>query len=810
MKQAIKKILEALILALVLYPAALIADSGEDEGGVSRAEVILKQFGGSGSNSQASDTAKTNQTTATTSTFTVISPGDNSDYLAGDGECGKFLIQPPVFVPCTFRAAIEEANAHPGLDIIEFDVTGGGAQSLTPATPYDSIIDPVTIDGTTQPGFAGTPIIELNGTSAGNIGLILATGNSTVKGLVINRFSSGILSLGDNNLIAGNFIGTDATGTVDLGNLAQGVVVWEANNNVIGGTAPGSRNVISGNNDAGIWLFGTSTSGNLIAGNYIGTDASGTASLGNAYGISVTGSGGAGFNNTMGGTTAAARNIISGNAVGIWMFGSNNIIQGNYIGTDVSGAADLGNSGDGIFISIGNSNVIGGTVPGARNIISGNDSHGIGVQTISNNNVIQGNFIGTDVTGTAALGNSGSGIEIVSSDSNVIGGTTPPARNVISGNVGNGILLRGTSAQFMSRANLVQGNFIGTDSTGGLDLGNVANGIGMLYADNNSIGGMVAGEGNVISGNGRDGLNIQLTGPVGNWIEGNLIGTGVDGVSPIGNDSNGVRLYFNAVNNIIGGATPGARNTISFSAKNGIAATHSSATGNTFSDNLIFSNTGLGIDLFADGVTPNDPLDADTGYNNLQNFPVITIAFSDSFTTIQGLLHSAANNSFIVEFFSNDSCDASGYGEGQTYIGSDTVVTDSSGNAIVNVAFPVAVAEGKSVTAVATDSAGSTSEFCQCQIVVACLAMPGDANSNGDFSLGDILAIVNYYFNKPGWPACASNTKLCWVSDLLCRGDWTGNGEISLADVIQAVNKYFNKPGNWSPVATGVCCLPAP
>ncbi len=211
--------------------------------------------------------------------FTVRSIGDDPDAMPGDGVCAT------AGAVCTLRAAIQEANALGGADTINFSIPPTGAKTISPLSALPAITEAVTIDGTTQPGFAGSPIIELNGAGAGasvnGIAVTAGTG-STIKGLVINSFNaSGILlqSASGANIVQGNYIGTNIAGTAAMGNGGNGVSVLNGSpNNLIGGTAAGTRNVISANL-RGVLLTG---SGNAVAGNYIGTDAAGAADLGNA------------------------------------------------------------------------------------------------------------------------------------------------------------------------------------------------------------------------------------------------------------------------------------------------------------------------------------------------------------------------------------------------------------------------------------------------------------------------------------------------------------------------------------------------
>ncbi|MCH7999201.1 MAG: CSLREA domain-containing protein, partial [Chloroflexi bacterium] len=205
---------------------------------------------------------------AQAATFTVDSTGDAVDANPGDGACAT------AGAVCTLRAAIQEANALVGTDIINFTI-GTGVQTITPGSTLPTITQPVTIDGTTQPGFTTTPIIELNGSGAGAFvdGLNITAGGTTVKGLVINNFSGNGIKLSNlgGNTIEGNFIGTDVTGAVAEGNGARGVYVIGSPSNMIGGTTAEARNVISGNILDGVRISAIGATLNVLEGNYIGT-----------------------------------------------------------------------------------------------------------------------------------------------------------------------------------------------------------------------------------------------------------------------------------------------------------------------------------------------------------------------------------------------------------------------------------------------------------------------------------------------------------------------------------------------------------
>ena len=670
-------------------------------------------------------------------TITVTSTAD-----PGDGTCDA--------TECTLREAITAANANAGTDTIGFDIAGTGPHTISPDSALPTITDPVIIDGTSEPDFAGSPIIELDGSGAGASvdGLNITAGTSTIRGLVINRFTNqGIeLSGSGGNTIEGNFIGTDLTGTADLGNSRSGVYISGAAGNMIGGTTDGARNVISGNDEEGVVISGGGTTGNMVQGNYIGTDKTGTAALGN-FGRGVMISDAA--NNTIGGTTEAARNVISGNdrpGVGIYGSGATgNQVQGNYIGTDVTGTADLGNSYLGVDISDAPTNTIGGTAPGARNVISGNQGTGVQIaNTDALGNQVQGNYIGTDKTGTATLGNSGTGVVIFYAANNTIGGTTEAARNVISGNDGLGVLIEGGGATenrvegnyigtdkngtadlgnsglgvrirdgcsntiggtaagarniisgndshgigirgISATANQVQGNYIGTDVAGTTGLGNSWDGVRIQDGSSNTIGGTTAGAGNLISGNFA-GVTVFGNSATGNQVQGNYIGTDVSGTADLGNLGNGVSIDIGATSNTIGGTASGQGNTIAYSGADGVNVNGSDATRNTISGNSIHSNNrywvGRGIRLLDGG--------------NMELAPPIIDSAGGG---VSGHTDPKCYPCTVEVFSDNED-------EGRIYHGSTTTNDDVTGTWL----YPGAVT-GPNVTATTTDASGNTSEF---------------------------------------------------------------------------------------------------
>jgi titin len=556
--------------------------------------------------------------------------------------------------------------------------------------------------------------VEINGGASGNtIGGTEAGARNVISGngaygvFIHEQGSSG-------NLVAGNYIGTNVSGTAVLANTFNGVIIdYGASGNTVGGAASAARNVIDGGSYSGIEIYGGSdTNSNVVEGNYIGTNATGTQGLGGIAGVLL---GGGTQNNIIGGTAAGAGNLISGSSTNVFIQDAGttgNLVQGNIIGADALGTSILSGNNFDVFISFAAGNTVGGTTPAARNIIVG-ASYGIIIASPSaTNNVVEGNDIGTDASGTLALANS-YGVEISGgANHNTVGGTSPGSSNLISGNslVGVELIDPGTSD------NLIEGNWIGVTGTGGSVLGNAGYGVLILNsALQNTIGGTTSGASNVLSGNGN-GVAIAGSGTDGNVVEGNLIGTDASGANALGNTHYGVEIYVGASGNTIGGTAVGAGNRI---ANNGIGGIHigndpsDQSIGNAILGNSIDSN-GFGIDLGTDGVTANSPGGPHTGPNDLQNAPVLASATSDSATTtIQGTLNSTPNRTFRIEFFSSPSVDSGGNCEGATYLGEQSVTTDSSGNVSFSASIPESTVSGQIITATATDPGGNTSEFSQ-------------------------------------------------------------------------------------------------
>ncbi|HEX4440073.1 MAG TPA: S-layer homology domain-containing protein [Thermoanaerobaculia bacterium] len=385
------------------------------------------------------------------------------------------------------------------------------------------------------------------------------------------------------------------------------------------------------------------------------------------------------------------------------------VIEGNFLGTDPTGSVASPNS-YGVLIDIGPKNVtIGGVSPASRNVISGNAA-GIGFGNGSNNggsgHVVAGNFIGTDAAGTGALPNSQIGISMASNISgSTIGGNTPSARNVISGNTGGGVGVSNGLGDPTVTNNVIEGNYIGMDVTGAAPLGNGTGGV-FVGGPANTI------RDNVIAAN--LGSGISNIGGNGTVIEGNLIGADASGAVPFGNHDFGI--YLAGSNAVVGGVNAGEGNVI---VSNGKGILVINGNHNAIRGNAIDDVSGLGIDLGsagnADGVTPNDAGDGDTGANDLQNFPLVSNVTYGANTAVSGILRSTASTTFDLDFYSNPACSnfPREFLQGAVFLGTSQVTTDGAGNAAFDVTTLPATADGSRISVTATDPSGNTSEFSQ-------------------------------------------------------------------------------------------------
>lgn len=848
----------------------------------------------------------------------------------------------------SLRQAILDANENPGPDQIRFNISGSGVRTISPGSPLPAITDPAQIDGTTQPTFRGTPVIELNGANAGPVaGLRLLAGNTTIRGLILNRFGgdgirieglgtntiqanyvgldaggvtdrgnaaegifisgswhnlvggefvtnrnvisgngdAGVYVLGGgNNVVAGNYIGSSRAGSAKIPNSNNGLIIYNSVSNTVGGASVGMRNVLSGNGGSGIYLFGSGSRGNVIQGNYVGLNASGGLVLsnvadgitisgapanlvggthegtgnmisgngkggvfitgvtatgnqikGNRIGSDLAGNGILGNNlsgvvlsnahsNYIGGIEPRAGNLISGNTqdgILILTNSSGNRIEGNIIGANASGSAPLRNGFNGVTISGAHSNFIGGVSAAARNLISGNQFHGVQILNASSGNVVSGNHVGTDLAGAVAVPNRHCGVRLDSA-STTVGGLNPLQRNVISGNLTNGVFLVGVGASnnvvsgnyiglnsagtaalpngvggvglsaapgniisdnvisgnrdagvyligSTATGNRITGNRIGTDHSGWLAIGNNLEGIYIDSCGTNEIGGP-AGLGNLVSGNRARG--IYLVNAPGNSLRGNWVGLASDGTSDLGNVFHGIECGSGSHNNHIGGNSPADANRIGFSKTvyTGVRI-RDGASGNSILHNRIFSNGALGIDLGPVNAAANDACDADAGANDGQNYPVLTKAISGTGTLIRGSLNSRASREYRLQFFASASADATGFGEGAVCLGEHRVRTAGNCSVEFSILLPATVEAGEAITATATDDAGNTSEFSRA-IVAETIAAPTIQASSGGLSIS--------------WPIGATAFVLKSAGSLAPPVQWT----TVAATPVQAAGKY--------------------
>ncbi|MFN3404249.1 MAG: T9SS type A sorting domain-containing protein [Cytophagaceae bacterium] len=468
-------------------------------------------------------------------TFVVDTNSDVDNglaYSAGDGTN-------------SFRKCLRLANANAGLDQIDFAIPAA-PYTIAAVSAFPAISSPVIINGYTQPGSAaGSPLIVLACTGLNGLEITTAGAGSTIRGLVIYGSNRGIYINGsNNNIIAGNFIGTNAAGTA----VAPAVIVWngiEINNSVntlIGGTGGLiDRNVISGANEQGIRIQ-TNSTGTRIYGNYIGTGRDGLTAIPNGQrGIFFLSNSN---NGEIGGNTVNHRNVVSGNGQrGIDVNQCTGVlIENNFVGTTVTGNAALGNGNQGIFIENNSHNPI-----VRNNIISSNVQGGLFIYN-SNRPIITGNRIGLASDGTTKLGNGNAvnaahGINIENCFKPSIGGVLLAERNYVSNNTAFGVrIYNGDSLVF-------KGNYIGVDVSGIVDHGNSQNGFWTALSDNITFGGGEAGARNIISSNKNSGVIIEQG--INAKVIDNYIGTTVSGNVALGNSHAGLRITSNCPDPIV-------------------------------------------------------------------------------------------------------------------------------------------------------------------------------------------------------------------------------------------------------------------
>jgi len=545
--------------------------------------------------------------------FVVDSTGDDVDANYGDGVCATGMNA------CTLRAAITESNYHPGPDTIAFGIPGVGPHTIKLASQLPTLTDAsgaTTIDGYTQAGSSPNTdplasnakiMVQIEGGGSDLFGgLIIESPGNVVRGLALYKLRAAIRLLGadaHDNRLEGNFLGTNAAGLyhdashVPHGHASGVKLANGASKNAIGGASVADRNVISGNASHGVALYVAGTDSNRIIGNLVGLTPSGKGRLANK-------------------------------AVGI----------------DINYGASY--------------NVVGGTLPGERNVISGNRREGVEVShhkdTFPTANQVMGNFIGTDLTGESAPEYARNGWV----DKNL------DAVHLVDG----------------ARDSVVAQNVIGNAQRSGVSI----DGSGVAIDDSSG------------------------TGTTGNKVYANRIGISPGGKA-IPNGVAGIEIVAGARNSQIGPNNVISSNPI------GVQVIGTDTTSTAITRNSIYNNATLGIDLGGDGSTPNDLGDADAGPSGLQNKPTIRSAVtSGDATTIKNTLNSTPSSTFLIQYFSN----SKGTNQGERFIGQKKVTTGTDGKVSFVFRPTEVVRSGRTITATATDVGGNTSEFSAPKTVV--------------------------------------------------------------------------------------------
>ncbi|ANM29247.1 hypothetical protein ABI59_06070 [Acidobacteria bacterium Mor1] len=676
-------------------------------------------------------------------TLTVNDAGDAGDASPGDGACDAGG------GACTLRAAIEEANALAGADTIQFAL-GGGTPTIAPVTALPPITESATIEGAT----GGATRIEIQGTSVPGSGLVANSDFVTLRGLVINGFGTdGVQLNGSDNVVEDCYLGPDASGGGSVsGNGRYGVRVAGSRNR-IGGATVSQRNVISNNLDGVRVVEGFD---NLIQGNFIGLDGSGTAALPQRTGVLLDGFGvpatGA---NLVGGSVVVPGeppgNLIAGHTVREIQIGisDDNLVQGNLIGTDASGAQRVGEgtvrlssptdcsdnlvggssaslrnvlggvrisgnfcvrtliqgnfvglAADGVSVLGGlcvdvegldfvNDHTVGGDAPAPGsppgNVIAGCDQHGINsdIATLT----IDGNLIGLAADGVTVPGNPGYGIRWAAKAGSSfggldVGGNNPGERNVIAGNASGAITASEGGGTF------IRGNWIGVDAAGGPAPNG---GAGVVVSDNEFVVGEAPSGGNVIAGN--DGAGVIAAGNTLGRLESNLIGVLPDGVTPSGNTGAGVDSGFGTVtvggSRLPSGTCEGTCNVIAHNGGDGVV--HEGNT--TVVGNEIRDNGGLAVDILPDGPDANVP------GRPLNRPEIVNVTPGGSDDQVDGVLNAGADRDYEIHVYGLNVADPSGFGEMDVFLGETTCNTDGAGDC----SWSVTVTSASAYTASATE-----------------------------------------------------------------------------------------------------------
>ena len=592
------------------------------------------------------------------------------------------------------------------------NITIGGASASLRNLISGNSGDAITFDnasaGTIQGNYLGVDATGLKALSNGGRGvaswngssnIVIGGSNASLRNIIAGNKIEGIsLSNTSNATIAGNYIGTNAAGTLPIPNEANGISLWGGTtNSQIGGGTAELRNIISGNLGAGITFAGQGTANNRIQGNYIGLDVMGLKAMGNG------GDGVISWDKpnamTIGGMATGLGNVIANNkANGISLAQTtNSILQGNIIGSDITGKVAMGNQGFGVALWDGcQNNQIGGTKAGARNIIVANKGSGVVLAGPTNtNNRIQGNYIGVDITGLKAMGNRGDGIGTWGgATGNFIGGTVLGAGNLISSNTGNGL------GMYTCINTTVQGNIIGADITGKVAMGN--QGYGVALGDGTTganVGGTTLAARNIIVANKDSGVALAGETNHDNIIQGNYIGLDITGLIVLPNVNFGIEIRSGSHNNQIGGT--GVGNTIRGGSE-GVRLLGAQSINCAILQNSISACLTKGIALY-------------DGANKDVKPTALSAATANAIrTTVLGNLKGVAKKTYRIEFFSNA---PTAKPQGETYLGFLNVTTNAAGSA--SFTFTTAsLAADTQITATATDPTGNTSEFSAARKVI--------------------------------------------------------------------------------------------
>ena len=628
---------------------------------------------------------------------------------------------------CSLRELILQANDAAQPVTIGFDIPGIGPHVIDLLSPLPAIVSSVTIDATLEPDYASTPVVALSGNAISGVadGLRIEATNVTVRGLAIYGFGSEGIDVrgGGNHVFSQNHIGIDLN-TVANGN-RFGIQIRDSSGNTI------DSNVISGNNGSGVLVNGASSTGNVFTSNFVGTSPDGQSAIANrGAGLLIRSPenviGEIGQGNLVSGNTGVGLTLTS--------VASQTLVQANQFGTNIDGNVAIPNGSYGALISSANNTVGGSSLDGTGNQFSGSTRHGLTISGVqASGNQVQGNYFGTDLTGQQDVGNGSYGIYIVNADNNVVGGTIPGQENIISGNHRAGLTIsNGDENQIVGNLIGVAAggeSALANGSVGVCLLNGATNNLfsGNQIAGNSSSGVFVGGEttrGNRFELN-RIGTNSDSTSVIsngtftiliispGNVFERNTIGGSTRGIVLSGPGARGNLITRNSIGtNDDRSANLGMTTGIQFA---------KGAGGNTISRNTI-ANASVGVKFLGNGGTRNR-ISQNNFYNcqttidhapqtYLVNRPVILdaeLVGDDLQITYRVPVTSESEIPLTIEFFATDV-----NGLSQVFVGTVTYNSEDVLNRFATVTIEGQPGEFSVVThltATATDSDGNTSDF---------------------------------------------------------------------------------------------------